>query len=171
MQPPADDHAAADARSERDADEVLGPAAGAQPQLGQRQSADVVDERDRQPERRADRAGDRAPGPVAEQVRKQRAGPGRGVEVARQREARRLRLAERRGDGAAERGDPLEHGVLAVRGIGRPDVGGEHAERRVDDRGLDVGAAEVQPEMHAHRAVHPPSTVSTLPVANGAVAR
>ena len=36
---------------------------------------------------------------------------------------------------------------------------------------LDRRAAEVEAEVAAHRAVQPPSTVSTAPVTNGAVAR
>ena len=61
VQPAADHHAAADAGPERDAHEVARTAAGAEAQLGQRERADVVDERDRHAERRADRAGDRPP--------------------------------------------------------------------------------------------------------------
>ena len=39
-----------------------------------------------------------------------------------------------------------------------------------EDDPLDVGRAEIEPEV-PHRTAQPPSTVSTVPVTNGAVAR
>ena len=200
MEAAVDHHAAADAGAEGDADEIAGAAAGAEPQLRERERADVVDQRDRPPERRADRPRDRAPDPVAEQVRQQRAGAAlarRSGPAARARPSPARRTAPH--GRAAERGDPLEDRVRPVGRRRRARVGREDARRAAaswtssgppatswaaagpalassaalagDDRGLDVRAAEIEPEMERHRAVHPPSTVSTLPVANGAVAR
>jgi hypothetical protein len=171
VQPSADHHAAAHAGPQRDAHEVGRAAPRAQPQLRQRQRADVVDERHGNAQRGADRAGDRAADPVPAQVRQQHAGAPLGIEVARQRQPGRHGLPERRGRGPAQRRDAREHRVRPVLGAGRAGVGGEHAEPVVDDRGLDVRAAEVEPQMEAHRAVHPPSTVSTVPVTNRAPAR
>ena len=41
----------------------------------------------------------------------------------------------------------------------------------LQDDPLDVRSSQVEPEVAAHLAVQPPSTTSTVPVTNGAVAR
>ena len=59
VQAAADHHAAADAGAERDADEIRRSAPGAEAQLGERERAHVVDQRDRRAEPVAHRFGDR----------------------------------------------------------------------------------------------------------------
>ena len=95
------------------------------------------------------------------------------VEHARDRDARRVDAAdlgrERRAELAELRDDRLRRLV----GARLDDLLAQLAPVAValEHDALDRRAAEVEAEVAAHRAVQPPSTVSTAPVTNGAVAR
>jgi hypothetical protein len=126
----------------------------------------VVDQVYRTPERLLQRRRDRAADPVAVQVGQEDASAV-AVEEARQGDADRVDPASR----ARERGQPLEHrgdtflGSRRLRTALDDPLALEHDE-------LDLRSADVQAKVLArHRAVQPPSTVSTAPVTKGAVAR
>ena len=156
---------AADPRAADDAHHVVGAASRSETRLGQRERVPVVDQVHVAPERRGERPADRAAAPVAEQIGEEERVPV-GVEEPRQGDADRVDLAR----GACELDHPLEHGLRAALVRACRCLGEHRRVVAVEQRELDVRAAEVEAEA-PHRAVQPPSTVSTVPVTNGAVAR
>ena len=115
---------------------------------------------------------DRGARPVAREVGKERGRAGVDVEDTGHADADRVgryavesALADLRKAGD----DPVRPLVRVRRGRAR----GRHSRKAVpfDKRPLHVRPAEVEPDVERHRAVHPPSTVRTAPVTNGAVAR
>ena len=89
-----------------------------------------------------------------------------GVEEPRQGDADRVDLAR----GTCELDHALEHGLRAAVVRACRCFGELRRAVAVEQRELDVRAPEVETEP-PHRAVQPPSTVSTVPVTNGAVTR
>lgn len=132
----------------------------------------VVDEHRRRAERLPDRARDRGARPVAREVGKERGRAGVDVEDtghANPDRVRRRAVQSAPADLRQARDDPVRPFVRVRRGR----ACGRHSRKAVpfDKRPLHVRPAEVEPEVERHRAVHPPSTVRTAPVTNGAVAR
>ena len=128
------------------------------------------------PQRVRDRLAHRGPVPrLGAEVRDEVGHARVGIEETGDRDARALDAADafRRGatDLAQLRDDP---GRAGVRG-GRRDVDEDALDvpsaALLEHDDLDRRAAEVEPEVPAHRTVQPPSTVSTAPVTKGAVAR
>ncbi len=165
VQAPAEDEPAADPGAAHDADHVVGAARCTDTRLGEREGVAVVDEPDGKVERTRERLADRPPGPVAGEVREEDAAA-LGVDEPRERDADRgdrAGVPRKPGDAVEDRLGP----VLRRGRLGRA----VHDLVAVEDDELHVGAADVEPDPARHRAVQPPSTVSTAPVTNGAVAR
>ena len=161
----ADRDPAPDARADRDEDGRVAVARRAEGGLGERKGAGVVDECRRRAERVADARRQWDPRPVPGHVGKERRRAARRVEEAGHADPDRVDRSGRRPD----RDEPFDDRVGPVGGPGvelpvRDDL------VLLEHDPLDVGGADVEAEV-PHRTDHPPSTVSTAPVTNGAVAR
>ncbi len=139
------------------------PAPGAQPQLGQAERPGVVDQGDREPERRRDRPSDRDADPVAGHVHEEAGRAGDRVVQARDTDPQGLDgrpSSDRRPRGL---GDPADDGIGALARVGRDVALAEDPPRLavvLDGRPLQVGDAEVDPEVMGRDAqAHPASTI------------
>ena len=169
VQPAAEDEPAADAGPDHEEGRVVAAAGCTEPPLGEGEGARVVDERDRDAERVLERRDRRDAAPVAGEVRQERDRAGLRVEEPRQADARtidRPGLGER---APADLGEPCDDRRRPLLRMGRRVPLRDEAVV-LDDGPLHVRPAQVEPE-RPHLAVQPPSTVSTAPVTNGAVAR
>ena len=137
----------------------------AERRLGQRERPCVVDQRGGGVERLREPRGQRHLLPIAGQVREERGDTALCVEEAGHADPDGVDGAGRRAGG----GEPADHRFGAV-GCTRVELAVGHDLVVLEHDPLDVGGAEIEPEV-PHRTDQPPSTVSTVPVTNGAVAR
>ena len=144
---------------------MLTTASGAERPLGEGEGAGIVDQPRRRAERLTDRAGDRAAVPVAGDVDEECRGAEGVVEEAGHADPDRVDLTSLTPGGD----QPPDHRFRAVRGA-CPVSAVRHDLAVLEHDPFHVRAAEVEPEV-PHRTDQPPSTVSTAPVTNGAVAR
>ena len=164
VQGAAEHEAAADARATDDAHHVLRTSPCTKFRFGERERMTVVDEAHRSAETVLQRPAQWLPRPVAVQVREQ-FGDAVLVEEPWERDADRVDGS----DGTAELDESLQDGSRSILGTGRRLTPLSHLVV-LEHHQLDVRPAEIEAEA-SHRAVQPPSTVSTAPVTNGAVAR
>jgi hypothetical protein len=151
-QPPVDHDPAADAGAEHQAHHRAEPAGGAEQRLGEAERAGVVDDRDRAAERGGQRDPDRDALPVAGEVGEQDRVAGFLVEDAGHAHAdgphRTVPLQGLPPD-LAEPPDDAHGAAVALGGEALPHHHREHTVAFLDDRDLDVGAAEVEAEVAA----------------------
>ena len=172
LQTPPDDDRAADAGAEREEGGRVAAARRSQSRLGEAERPRVVDQRRRHAECRLHRVAHRHAVPrLRAEVRDEPTHAGVEVEHAGDGHARRVDAAGLGRERAAELAQLLDDRLRRlVRARG--DLRRRHpAMLAVEHDSLDGRAAEIEAEVQAHRAIQAPSTVSTAPVTNAAVAR
>ena len=144
---PSDDHAPADAGAERERDQRRAAPAGPELELGERERAGVVDERDREAQVALERLDDRVVLPAGEVAEEHRA-PALEVERPGHAESHGLQPALRRAELACQRGNPVEHDAGPQLRLGRHLTVGHDPRRRIvlEHDPLDARPADVDPQ-------------------------